>query len=324
MSFRSGRARLLWGLAGVALIALGAALVYPAFRPTPDPPRPWGLWVTTDGARVPDPRHMPDALLELAVVGQPECGRPTRVTGTLHGEQLGSVVGVRRRPHQLFLSLAHARILSAEARRSYAKRWRTMRIVRFRTVDTAQVRFQDGHPGDDTLEFRLEVTGIARRAGHRACYLTSPVLFEYAGDHRTWDEANGQGRVYLDTKAPRGGDRFDYAPLTDAIVTLRVPGQLPDRAWVDDDTLARAAETVLTCSGNVPGDDGSRSDYAIWRQLVTLPSCGSVQRFQANDAEGQLNRLIFIAGLVVSVGTALLIEALVSIERPRGPAAPEA
>ncbi len=251
-------------------------------------------------------------------IDEPNTCRPLTVTGEVHLDDHADIA--KAKTHAL--SVAGVDIASAEMRDGSdgalapTAPWRSMSLKRIPTnglpgVQPVTVLSGNVKGWDQTFgpSFRLHVIQHDS-AGYRVCYVTSPALFEYAGDSTYWSAAQELGQMWFDNNT---SFRVDYAPLTDAIVRMAVAGMLPDRGSLDAGAIVQRRTALLTCTADVPVDasaDPSKS-FEPWRQLATASNCASIQRFVASDAANDLNRRIFVAGLLASAAVGMLLEALV-------------
>ena len=224
-----------------------------------------------------------------------------------------------RRPKTMAFALAGVEVVSADIRdgddgSGAGAPWRPMAVRRapigdFPT-DVSYVTVIAGRVGQRRYTFgpyfRLHLRAT-REAGHRSCYVTTPGLFEYPGDTEYWSVANSLGYLWFEK---HGHADLDYAPLADALVRVSVDGMVPDRSALDANAAVQRRKAVLACTGNIPSPPDDKHDpFATLRTLSTTPNCGSVQRFAASDAAADLNRRIFIAGLLASAALGMLLEA---------------
>lgn len=213
------------------------------------------------------------------------------------------------------LSVAYAHLLSAEVQgiglsnpiSMAGIQWRRMRLSRFRDVYVAQApligRLDPKFFLAGVLKFRLSLD-IARDAGYSACSLTSPALVSFPGHSLMWWEANRQALDFLDH--PPLAD----AMLNDAAVGMSVNDRVPDRSELDSNARVRGDSIQLTC-GEIPNPKPNPYDeFFLERVLAEKPSCASVQTFRTSDAAEDLNRRIFLGGLLLSAAVAMLLEAL--------------
>jgi hypothetical protein len=264
-------------------------------------------------------------------------GRPTRVRsmladlrvrtgGDCSGEVLTSDLQtephLERRdiPNPVAIAVSGTRVAFARIRSDGKKTWRPMHLALvptrpyFGTFGTKSVTIltgdvDTGSPRDYSgVSVQLGVAA-AKNAGHRSCFATAPGLFEYPGDASQWNAAQQIGYQWLQDHrhVPTV-----YAPLSDAIVKMSVRGMIPDRSALDAGARVQGGRAVFTCTGNVPEvSDQKGDDFATERELATRSNCSSVQRFAASDAVDDLNRRIFLAGLLAAAGLSMLLEALV-------------
>ncbi len=317
MTFASRSARLLWGIFAVLIGLVGYTLASPAFRATPPPPNPWALYVTTNGVSKHWRKDPANWLLNLSVSAKNGCGHPVTVFGTLNTDFLDKLV---HQPSAVLLSIANAQVLNAQiaafplhpTRPGWeSARWRPMTISRFRGVYIVEglTRTPSVFFNNDSIYFRLTINA-SRSAGYSACYLTSPGLVEYPGASQTWDKAAQLAEIYQERR--HFTRTFEYAPLNDAIVRMAVPGELPDRTALDAHAVVRSDSLQLTCSAEVPDDPHLlESDYFSYeRILATESNCASVQTYREPGAADDLNRRLFLAGVLLSAAVAMLIEAV--------------
>jgi hypothetical protein len=71
----------------------------------------------------------------------------------------------------------------------------------------------------------------------------------------------------------------------------------------------------MSCSYELPNspEQGARLEedpFYVQRYLAEKSSCASVQTFRASDSAGELNRRVFLAGLLLSAAAAMILEAL--------------
>jgi hypothetical protein len=302
----------MWGVLGLVVALIGGWLVLPALRSNPQPPHPWGLWLTTNAI---DKKTYPSRtswLLKLSIKAEKGCGQPVTVRGEL---QVASPYKLARSPTMVALGVANADVLGAEVkgiqmlRPSHVEYWRPMKVSRFRgtyVIDgTLNGHVERNLISPRVLVFRLFLD-VTRSAGYSACYMTSPALFGLVG-HGLWQSASADGEAYFRRRVPAA-----YAPLRDAIVHMSVPGRLPDRTVLDANAIVRGDSLQLTCNGSLPVSRKrlEEDEYYYARALAEQPSCASVQTFRAGDAAEDLNRRLFLAGFLFSAAFTMLLEAL--------------
>jgi hypothetical protein len=183
-----------------------------------------------------------------------------------------------------------------------------MNLSRFRDVYVARApllgRLDPRLFAGSVLHFRLSLD-IARDAGYSACTLTSPAVVDLPDD-LMWLEASQQAQAFL--HHPRLSDHL----LNDAIVGMSVKDRVPGRSELDSNAIVRGDSLRLTC-GEIPNPRPNRNDeFFLERTLAEKPSCASVQTFQTSDAAEDLNRRIFLGGLLLSAAVAMLLEALIT------------
>jgi hypothetical protein len=293
---------------------VGYVLVAPTLQSRPVPPHPWGLWVSTDAH---DERSYPRPtswLLKLWIEAEGGCGQPVTARGELY---VAKPSHLTRSPRLAVLSVVGAHLLGAEVkgipglRSLVGYRWRPMTVSRFQGASVAHAplrgRLEPRLLSARVLLFRLSLDAT-RGAGYAACSMTSPALFGLPGDNAVGDLASLSGEAFLRKRA-----RLAYAPLTDAIVHMSVPGRIPDRSELDANAIVHGDSLLLTC------DDGfvhhlspaAREDeYFYMRTLAVEPSCASVQSFRASDAVESLSLRLFLAGVLLGAAVTILLEAL--------------
>jgi hypothetical protein len=305
VTFSSRRARALWATIGLAALTGGYALAAPTFRSTPNPPEPWGLWVGAN-SQPPAPREGPRWLLELAIDAHNGCGGPVTATGSLSWAEWGNHRPIQD-PTRLALGAAGVQILRVEVRDPKSKTWRIVTFALKEDTYIAEDTLTHGLPEGEEAEFRLTFLG-SRSAGYKACYLTSPALFDFPAHEEIELDARLTGERYLDERHRLNGILGD--PLTDAIVRMSVLNQQPDRAVLDSGAQIQHGEAVLTCTSISPETPQIyRSDpFYANRMLFGESSCASIQTFRSSDASDSLNRRVFFAGILISAAVGILLE----------------
>lgn len=319
VTFASRRSRTVWGGLGLVLAVVGGWLVLPALRSNPEPPHPWGLWITTNARDKATYPSRTSWLLKLSLKAEEGCGRPVTARGEL---QVASPYKLARSPTMVALAVANARVLGAEVkgiqllRRGRLERWRPMKVSRFHGTYVVHGRL-NGYIERNLLSPRVLIfrlfLDLTRRAGYSACYMTSPALFGLAGN-MLWQRASADGEEYF-----RRRTRVAYWPLRDAIVHMSVPGRLPDRTVLDANARVRGDSLQLTCRGSLPVSRKrvEEDEYYHALALAEEPSCASVQTFRAGDASEDLNRRLFLAGFLFSAAFGMLLEALATGQTDR-------
>lgn len=284
----------------------------PALRSNPDPPHPWGLWVTTNARDKTGYPSRTSWLLKLSLKAGEGCERPVTARGEL---QVASPYKLARSPTMVGLAVANARVIAAEVkgiqllRASPMERWRPMKVSRFHGTYVVHGHLngyiERGLLSPRVLIFRLFLD-VTRSAGYSACYMTSPALFGLVGN-TLWQRASTDGEEYFRRRV-----RVAYAPLRDAIVHMSVPDRLPDRTALDANARVRGDSLQLTCRGSLPvaRKRVEEDEYYHALALAEEPSCASVQTFRGGDASEDLNRRLFLAGFLFSAAFGMLLEAL--------------
>jgi hypothetical protein len=314
--FASRRARAIWAGLGLLLGLAGYLLVAPALESRPPPPRPWGLWFSTDALDKQSYPRPTSWLLRLWVKADRGCGEPVAVRGEI---LIANPYQLARSPRTAVLSVAGARVLDAEIKgisnlRSWrGSIWRPMAVARSHEAYVAQAplfgRLEPNLLGSRAMLFRLSLEAT-RGAGYAACSMTSPALFGLPGDDALWDLAETRGKAFM---YRREGVRMSRPPLTDAIVRMSVPGRTPDRSELDAGAVVHGGSVLLTCEdgfNHFLPREAREDEFFYLRTLAAEPSCASVQTFRTSDSSEDLNRRLFLAGLLLSAAVAMLLEAV--------------
>ncbi len=260
--------------------------------------------------------------MNLTMSSKKGCGHPTIATGEVSwttGKHYGPLL---RAPTELALGIAGIPVLHAEIR-GPNESWHPALLGKREDTYVAAGRINDWTEGA-AAEFQL-VLLATRSAGYESCYMTSPALFEFQGDEQIWTDADSNRTIYLQEHHRDGN--LGSGLLTDATVTMSVPGEQPDRTLLDSGAHVKRGDIVLSCSAYLPEPPSAQTEDSFFytRELPLEPSCASVQTFRSSDAADNLNRRVFFAGILISAAVGLLLEALVTgtVDRdePRGEAA---
>jgi hypothetical protein len=310
VTFGSRPGRVIWALIGATMLAAGYFVVAPSFRTTPEAPRPWGLWVGTDSEyRGPEA----DTSLTLTIDAAAGCERPAVASGEISWDSLSSFAHFagHHPPTQISFAVAGAEVTDAQIRAG--GRWEPMEVTRFRGSYLATSDLPPWRKIAGRVRFRLELA-ISRSSGFEACSLTSPALFEFNGFEPIWQRAQGAAGVGLRRGHERGRPPTRELRFADAVVWMTMKNWEPDRATLDAHAQVRRDRVLVTCTEVLPRPGrrfaGDPSFYE--RQLLEESSCGSVQRFVAPNSQSDLSLRLFLAGILVSAGVAMLLESLVS------------
>ena len=322
MVFGSWGARAVWGAVGVAALIGGYFLVAPSFDRAPDPPRPWGLWIGTDGASAFSPAV--GRLLTLEIEAENGCDGPVTARGRMQWAPSDRWVARHTPedliPSRLVLGIAGARVLRGEVRDFKARRWRRVPIKPFEGISVLDSRVDGSRLGLADVRFRLTLDAVSP-AGFEACSTTSPAVLEYQGGDAEFERSTN-AMNYLYERQLYGSDGVEAFNVDDALVWMSVEGHQPDRGLLDHGSRVDAGRVLVTCSSTSPVAPSSGPDgdpYSAFRQALEESSCGTVQTFRAAGAAETLNERVFFAGILVSAGVALLFEAfLVGTTAPDG------
>lgn len=298
--YSSHNARLAWGATSLAMALVGIALALPSFERTAIAPGPWGLWVSDDGKV--NWRKPPGALLSLEQVSNHDCTAKTTFRGSLGYDS--SSFDSRTRPRRLVLAASRIKIHRAEVADSSGERakWVEMHLRKFRNV---YVAWTDEGPwfGDEgeNVDFRMELDSYAHQ-GYGSCFARTPGLFEFVN---TWHEAQDQAMILLGGKrfsGRSGTDTFAYQVATRASVSTSVAGMEPDRGTMPGNASVSAREATVSCSN--PTNGLGDSNPAAFQQN----DCGTTISFRDPASAGDLNRRVFLAGLLLSASIGIALE----------------
>lgn len=308
--FSSWKVRIAWAAGGALALIGGFLLVAPSLERASDSPEPWGLWIGTDGAKAPSPAV--GRLLLLNIEAKHGCDGPVAVRGELGWEP--SYRWVRRHapsdliPRRLVLGIAGVKVLRAEVRDFTRSRWRRVSIRPFEGVSILDSRVDGSELGEARVRFRLSLDAVTP-AGFEACSTISPAVLEYQGGEPQFERATAAiGYVY-----DRHLYEVDAFEVNDALAWMSVEGHQPDRGLLDHNSRVVGGEVLVTCTSSSPiaPASGPYGDpYAGFRQALEESSCGSVQTFRRAGAAETLSERVFFAGVLISAGVALLLEAL--------------
>lgn len=321
VTFGARWVRVMWAAIGLLGLAGGYLLIAPTFSSTPEPPQPWGLSVAANPVQS-RTRLATGWFMNLTMSSKKGCGHPTIATGEVSwttGKHYGPLL---RAPTELALGIAGIPVLHAEIR-GPNESWHPALLGKREDTYVAAGRINDWTEGA-AAEFQL-VLLATRSAGYESCYMTSPALFEFQGDEQIWTDADSNRTIYLQEHHRDGN--LGSGLLTDATVTMSVPGEQPDRTLLDSGAHVKRGDIVLSCSAYLPEPPSAQTEDSFFytRELPLEPSCASVQTFRSSDAADNLNRRVFFAGILISAAVGLLLEALVTgtVDRdePRGEAA---
>lgn len=305
--FASNGARVAWGALGLCLLGGGYWLISPTLSRTPETPYPWGLWISTN-ARPLTSQPGVGWLLELSVDPERGCDESSTVEGRLTWSTNGST-SLTRIPTQLALGIAGTKLLGAAISSPESERWRMIPVqTAVPGVGAPGVYVAVGTtshwPEEQAVRFRLTLQS-SRSAGFGACDVVSPALFQYQSSEEFYEPALLYGGGYL----AEHGFRLAHAPLTDARVTMAVPGERPERGELTAGAqIRRAALLQVSCSGEsspVPSSNPATEQLENGRRS----SCASIETFRDSDAVDDANRRTFFSGILISAAIGILLEA---------------
>jgi hypothetical protein len=216
-------------------------------------------------------------------------------------------------PNRLVLGVAGATAIRAEVRDFKAARWRKVRIVPYHGVSIVDSRIKGSSGyGEPDVRFRLLLEAL-QPAGFETCSATSPAVLEYQGDAPAFEKAT-DAIAYLERRHSFGLGRVNEFPVSDGVVWMSVDGHQPDRGLLDASSRIQGNRILVTCTSTSATHPRIwRSDpFASYREAIEESSCGSVQTFKIAGAAEDLNERIFFAGILISAGVALLLEALIT------------
>jgi len=307
VTFSSGRARALWAVVGFAGLGGGYWLVAPTFDGTSAPPKPWGLFVTSN---VQESGHGQNHswFLNLEIAGHSDCRRPATATGEVSFDEGKHPKPFTHRPTRLVLGIAGIHVLRAEIRGPEYRNWREVPIARYDGTTIAEGHVARWRYADEEVGFRLTLMA-SHPAGFRSCYETSPALFQFKGeDTQAWVNASSNTEIYLRERHKHG--RLAGESLTDAAMQMSVTGQEADRSALDASAQVHHGNATLNCTALLPESPPEFRDdpYFYTRTLRGESSCASVQTFRATDAADSLNRRVFFGGILISAAVGILLE----------------
>jgi hypothetical protein len=242
----------------------------------------------------------------MAIHADEGCNGPVTATGYISWSEWEYHPPIRD-PTRLVLGVAGVRILRVEVRDPKSSIWRT---VPFGQRDSTYVAegLIAGWSDSEEAAFRLTFLG-SRTAGFDACYLTSPELFDFRSSEAIALETRLSGETYLAEHHRGSGVGGD--PLTDAIVTMSVQNQQPDRFVLDAGAHVRHGKAVLTCTDISPETPPIYRSHPFFGTLSLFSgesACGSIQIFRSSDASESLSRHVFFAGILISAAVGILLE----------------
>lgn len=307
---------MLWGALGVLFLVGGFLLASPTFEHAPSAPRPWGLWIGTNGTYAPS--RAVGRLLELRFEARGGCGGPVTATGKLRWDPSEHPWATRHSiadliPSRLVLGVAGVTVLRAEVRDFRAARWRKVQIEPYHEMSIVDSRIQGSSGyGEPDVRFRVLLDAL-QPAGFEACSAASPAVLEYQGDDLAFEKAT-DAIAYLEHRHSYGLGRVKEFPVSDGVVWMSVEGHQPDRGLLDASSRIQGNRILVTCTSTAATHPRIwRNDpFAPYREAIEESSCGSVQTFKVAGAAEDLNERIFFAGILISAGVALLLEALIT------------
>lgn len=276
------------------------------------------MWITTNAGQK-DVGRAPSWMLDASITSEGNCEGPQVLDGQFEFSE-ESLEQLRQRPDFLSVSVSRTKVHGAEILNPRERVWEPMAVHRFREMTVLTSPRGDWWSETfNTARFRMRV-GRVRSAGYGACYLSSPAVTEFQGVDSAWSEANGEGGVFLSLR--KRFPEVDYAPLTDAVFRMRIKGHPPDRSSIDGGAFVAGSRAVVTCETNIDSNAAIHrgSDYSVGMHYMRQSNCSSVQVFRDVNSAGDLNRRVFLGGLILSIAAALLLEALVTAStRVRNP-----
>jgi hypothetical protein len=158
---------------------------------------------------------------------------------------------------------------------------------------------------------------LGKHAGFDSCYVDTPDLLEYTDASSAFTSAEDTANEWAQNHAH---DLIQMQPLFNRVVlSTRVAGMTPDETSLSSDEVVQHDEVRATCDGEVPNPpaDDMHDDFYFYEKLFTTSGCGNSQRFHVAGSDQLLNRRVFIAGIVISLALAMLLEACVTGESGR-------
>lgn len=300
--FRSRRVRRLQIGAGLVSAAIGALLIWPSLRPTPDAGETWGMWVGIDFPVGATERVATETYMRLTLRSE-GCGEPTKLTGTLSP----IAVQPRARPGVVALRIALAgvtahgvrvsipgqrRVVALRAVALHGTRWHGATVLA-----RARLRWTGGAP----IHITMSLDGANVDGAWGNCYAKTPQLFDQAAEVAQWKRAADA------VEAVNEDDRL-FALPTQGVVETRIDGYSPAGVAQNAGGLVVRDGLRLTC--DAVGDDPAGADARSGAREDDIRSnCASVQQMRSATSTAKLNLMVFGAGLAFAAAVQLLLEA---------------
>jgi hypothetical protein len=311
-----------WALVGIVALACSYLLVKPTFTPTPSPPQPWGLWISTDTEATGErPTAEPDWLLTLKIEAPTNCNEPATVIGSLEWKpkEVTDVIDIKE-PKRLLIAIAGVRVLHAEVDRIASidpaspreLAWRAQPLLRQEGEYLLQSPVTHWTVSQVTAKFRLKLMA-ARSAGFDSCYVASPAVASIGegvgGSEQAWTNVGENVTSYVE--AHHLSDNLERPLALDAVVQMSVPHEEPDRAALDAGAHVQRKRAILACTTHERAPPREIEDqYYDYLTHLTERFCSSVQTFRASNASVKLIERGFLSAILVAGSVTLLLQAL--------------
>lgn len=316
VAFRGLGPRIAWGVVGTLSLFGSFLFALPTFAKDQPTPRPWSLWLSTN-APANGGLSEPNWLLRMKIVADDNCQTAT-VTGALQWKikEVNSIVDPQ--PDRYILGVEGIRVLALETSGvnlndpKLTQRWHSTPMPRTEQANVVEISAPFWPDSLEPAEFRLKVTA-AHPAGFRSCYLTSPGIGgprEGLGPDR---EPQISAAVEEFAVAHHSQENLLQQLTLDAVMEMIVPGQEPEAAVANANLAAQPGGTVTTCSTRSTRgleSDGEVDRFSEYLRNRAGRPCAGVQRFQSRDLQASLTKHVFISGLLLSAGMAMLLDAL--------------
>jgi len=303
--------RLVLVLSPVALLLVVGWLLKPSLESTPKPPRPWGLWLSTDTETGSD--HEPDWLLALKIEAQRGCSGTATVSGALQWrlKELSKEYSVKP-PAQLLFAVAGAPISRLELSdpesvdRPDGRTWHKVGVDHGKDMYLAHAPVANWTIPDQALKFRFSLKA-AGSAGYASCFVTSPTVISapsnegiVEGEQEPWGEVEDYMPLYIESH--RLDDNLNENPGFDVVTQISVPTEEPDRASLDAGAHVQRQTALLTCNTREPPFNRETEDryYNNVRRLGER-FCASIQTFRKHDVASKLNVRTNVSSTLIGV-----------------------
>jgi hypothetical protein len=298
-------------LSPLALLLPAWRLLKPSLEPTPSPPRPWGLWLSTDTET--GSNHEPDWLLALKIEANRGCKGTATVSGALQWrlKELSPEYSVKP-PTQLLLAVAGAAISHLQLSdpenvdRPDGRTWHKVSVSRAKGIYLADAAVASWTIPDHALKFRFSLKA-AGSAGYASCFVTSPTIITapsnegiVEGEQEPWSDVEQYMPLY--TEYHRLPNNLNETPGFDVVAQLSMPTEEPDRASLDAGAHVQRRTVLLTCNTREPPYNKQTEDrYYNNVRRIGERFCASIQTFRKHDATAKLNVRSTVGSTLIAV-----------------------